>query len=66
MQITVSRNETKHWIKKLETSAEVSMLSIANLAADKDAMLFLYECKFHNNGFVESSGSKPFSWNLHS
>ena len=51
MQITVSRKDTKHWIDKLETSAEVSMLSIANLAADKDAMSFLYECKFHENGF---------------
>lgn len=51
MQITVSRKETKYWINKLETSAEVSMLSIANLAADNDAMSFLYECKFNENGF---------------
>jgi hypothetical protein len=58
MQITVSRNETKHWIDKLETSAEVSMLSIANLAADKDAMSFLYECNFNENGF------DPFTYQL--
>ena len=58
MQITVSRNETKYWIDKLETSAEVSMLPIASLAADKDAMSFLYDCKFHENGF------DPFTYQL--
>ncbi len=62
MQITVSRNETKHWIDKLETSAEVSMLSIANLAADNDAMSFLYECKFHENGFDPLDYSKPLNF----
>lgn len=51
MKIIVYRNETKKWIDSIETSAEASMLSIANLAADKDAMSFLYECKFHENGF---------------
>lgn len=62
MQITVFRNETKHWIDKLETSAEVSMLSIANLAADNDAMSFLYECKFHENGFDPLDHSKPLNF----
>jgi hypothetical protein len=62
MQITVSRNETKYWIEKLETSAEVSMLSIANLAADNDAMSFLYECKFHENGFDPLDHSKPLNF----
>jgi hypothetical protein len=59
MQITVSRNETKYWVDKLENSAEVSMLSIANLAADKDAMSFLYECKFHEDGFDPLEYTKP-------
>lgn len=62
MKITVSRNETKYWIEKLETSAEVSMLSIANLAADNDAMSFLYECKFHENGFDPLDHSKPLNF----
>ena len=62
MQITVSRKETKHWIDKLETSAEVSMLSIANLAADNDAMSFLYECKFHENGFDPLDSTKPLNF----
>ena len=62
MQITVSRKETKHWIDKLETSAEVSMLSIVTLAADKDAMLFLYECKFHNNGFDPLDSTKSLNF----
>ena len=62
MQITVSRKETKHWIDKLETSAEVSLLSIANLAADNDAMSFLYECKFHENGFDPLDSTKPLNF----
>ena len=41
----------KSFIEKLETSAEVAMLSIANLAAEKDAMSFLFECKFNQSGF---------------
>ena len=62
MQITISRKETKNWIDKLETSAEVSMLSIANLAADNDAMSFLYECKFHENGFDPLDSTKPLNF----
>ena len=67
MQITVSRNETKHLIEKLETSAEASMLSIANLAAENDPMSFLYECKFHENGFdpLDCTRSLNFVEQLH-
>lgn len=62
MQITVSRKETKQWIDKLETSAEASLLSIANLAAENDAMCFLYECKFHENGFDPLDSTKPLNF----
>ena len=67
MQKIVFPNETKNLIEKLETSAEASMLSIANLAAENDPMSFLYECKFHENGFdpLDCTRSLNFVEQLH-
>ena len=62
MQIIIKREQLKDLIVKLETSAEVAMLSIANLAAENDALSFLYECKFHANGFNPLESTVPMNF----
>lgn len=61
-EIIVGYENIKSFIEKLEASAEVAMLSIANLAAEKDAMSFLFECKFRKNGYNPIDFAIPLSF----
>ena len=63
IEIIIGHENINSFIEKLETSAEVAMLSIANLAAEKDAMSFLFECKFHKNGYNPIDCAIPLSFN---
>ena len=51
MQIIVNRKNLSTLMEKLEVSAVKTQSSIKKLASGKDAMAFLYECKFNQSGF---------------
>lgn len=50
MQKIVTRKEIHALIEKLEVSAAKTQSTIKNLASGKDAMTFLFECKFNQCG----------------
>ena len=51
MMIIVNRKNLSTLMEKLEVSAVKTQSSIKKLASGKDAMAFLYECKFNQSGF---------------
>ena len=51
MQIIVNRKNIKTLIEQLEVTALKTQSSIKKLASGKDAMTFLFECKFNQCGF---------------
>ena len=51
MQIIVNRKNLSNLIEQLEVSAVKTQSSIKKLASGKDAMTFLFECKFNQSGF---------------
>ena len=51
MQIIVNRKNLSTLIEQLEVSAAKTQSSIKKIASRKDAMTFLFECKFNQSGF---------------
>ena len=51
MQIIVNRKNINTLIEQLEVTAMKTQSSIKKLASVKDAMSFLFECKFNQSGF---------------
>lgn len=51
MQISITRKNLNSLIEQLEVSAAKTQSSIKRLASGKDAMAFLFACKFNQSGF---------------
>jgi hypothetical protein len=51
MQKVVTRRNLNSLIEQLEASAAKTQSSIKKLVSRKDAMFFLFECKFNQSGF---------------
>ena len=51
MQKVVNRKNLNSFIEQLEVSAAKTQSSIKKIASRKDAMFFLFECKFNKSGF---------------